>query len=170
MRMIELMGGQTGPNGQTLSTDAAQRWRSELQSQQDVQNERLRQEQMQMLGVGTDPNDPSHTIQTLGARAQSETEAARQFQNQMQYTEQMGYQINPLTGQTGGPTLARERMEQEMAAQAQQRALQERMQGTQYTHEGAMQQALFGQQTSLQSPAQFRNRVTKSASCWRAAW
>ena len=28
MRMVELMGGQVGPDGKIQSTDAAQRWRS----------------------------------------------------------------------------------------------------------------------------------------------
>jgi hypothetical protein len=100
MRMMELFGADASGN----ATDAAQRWRNELYAQQAVQNERLRQEQMQMLGYN--PAAASQT--TLEARNQQAQQAQR-------WAEITGQAIDPTTGQpiAGGTTLEARRLAQD---------------------------------------------------------
>lgn len=108
LRQAELMGAdQTG-----AMTDAAARWRQELTAQQDVQNERLRQEQMQMLGYNA--QNPAQT--TLQQRQLTSQEAEQQRQQALRLTELMGYERNA-QGQVGGPTLAAQGQQAEIARQ-----------------------------------------------------
>jgi hypothetical protein len=99
IRMMELMGADaTG-----AQTDAANRWRSELQAQQAVQNERLRQEQMQILGYNP----------TAGSQTTMAERAARQ-QAAQRWAELTGQVMDP-EGRQSGTTLSAQAQQAEIA-------------------------------------------------------
>jgi hypothetical protein len=136
LRLMELMGQSGG-----AQTDAATRWRQELQAQQDVQGEKLRQEYMQSIGY-----EPGTGISTLAGRQQVLSENQAQAQNLQRQAE--------LTGNyAGAPTLALQQFQDSQTQAAAARALQLQLaresQGT--------QQAMQGQQigaTSAENAAQ----------------
>lgn len=136
LRMIELMGAQPGatPGAAATPTDAAVRWRQELQAQQDIQNTRLQQEYAQLMGYGLNPDGTINTDQqTLGGRQQTLAEQTQQAQQAQALAQLTGY-----TAQ-GQSTLGEQQLQNEMQQAAQNRQQQLQMQTMQQTHQAALQ-------------------------------
>jgi len=153
LRQAELMGTQGG-----APTDAANRWRAELQAQQAVQNQRLQQEYAQLLGFDPRNNNVPTLAAIQEANRVGESQADRASREAMQRA-QFG-QESYLNAAQFQQELARLGITQgfqgqETAAERNLRAaLQNQQLGVQITESAAerqMRQALQSQQLAVGS-------------------
>lgn len=136
LRMMELMGQSGGE-----LTDAAQRWRSELGAQQDIQGTRLQQEYAQLMGWDPRTLGPDGTpISTLSGRQQGLAEQNALFAKQKQDAEQLGVY-------NGHATLANLQWQDSVRQAQAARDLQYQMSREAQNFQQAMQQGQQGWQS-----------------------
>jgi hypothetical protein len=133
LRFYEMMGGTDAAH----PTDAAQKWRQELEATQAVQQQKLSQEYAQLMGYGVDAAGNLTGQRTLGGQ-QLENEATqaglnRQQQLQLQQLQQQAQ--SALSAQEATQGLTRLGREQTFAGQesAAERNLRQALQSQQIT-------------------------------------
>lgn len=152
LRQAELFGADQD----NTPTDAAQRWRKELEAQQAVQSERLKQQQAELMGQ-TDTGQKTLAAQQLAQTAQ-ESAAERALRLQMQQGE-FGQQTAMQQGQQGWQTQERLGTQQFQAGEsAAERALRLQLQSGQLNQ----QESEFARSYLLQQEESRRQQAQQS--------